>query len=232
MVTNYYLYIIELQDSLSATQDTLSAVYADPSMNKTAYHLHAVLVHQGQASGGHYWAYVRKKREKETMAAVNETEPLEESQEAMQESSDESELTAGGLKEKQEDGGNQDGIKEDREMEVEHTGPSSSETVEKHPVTSTDGLLMTSQTSQSSLEAGQTSVARLLDSEVWLKFNDVSVIEVNWEEVKRESFGSNNYHKSNFISNTSAYCLVYISAEAHEQWEGSGECMMDEWMDG
>ena len=23
-------------------------------------HLHAVLVHQGQASGGHYWAYVRK----------------------------------------------------------------------------------------------------------------------------------------------------------------------------
>ena len=92
-------------------------------------------------------------------------------------------------------------------MEVEHTGPSDSETVEKHPVTSTDGLLMTSQTSQSSLEAGQTSVARLLDSEVWLKFNDVSVIEVNWEEVKRESFGSNNYHKSNFSSNTSAYCL-------------------------
>ena len=93
MVTSYYLYIIELQDSLSATQDTLSAVYADPSMNKTAYHLHAVLVHQGQASGGHYWAYVRKKREKETMSAVNETEPLEEStesREAMQEGSDES----------------------------------------------------------------------------------------------------------------------------------------------
>ena len=85
---------------------------------------------------------------------------------------------------------------------------------------------MTSQTSQSSLEAGQT---RLLDSEVWLKFNDVSVIEVNWEEVKRESFGSNN--KSNFSSNTSAYCLVYISAEAHDQLEGSGKCMMDEWMD-
>ena len=192
-------------------------------MNKTAYHLHAVLVHQGQASGGHYWAYVRKKTEKETMAAVNETEPLEESQEAMQESSDESELPAGGREEKQEDGGSQEGVKEDREMEVEHTGPSGYETVEKHPITSTDSLLMTSQTSQSSLEAGQT---RLLDSEVWLKFNDVSVIEVNWEEVKRESFGSNN--KSNFSSNTSAYCLVYISAEAHDQLEGSGKCMMDE----
>ena len=156
------------------------------------------------------------------MAAVNETEPLEESQEAMQESSDESELPAGGREEKKEDGGNQDGVKEDREMEVEHTDPSGSETIEKHPITSTDSLLMTSQTSQSSLEAGQT---RLLDSEVWLKFNDVSVIEVNWEEVKRESFGSNN--KSNFSSNTSAYCLVYISAEAHDQGEGSGKCMMD-----
>ena len=128
MVTNYYLYIIELQDSLSATQDTLSAVYADPSMNKTVYHLHAVLVHQGQASGGHYWAYVRKKREKETMAAVNETEHLEESTEsweAMQEGSDESKLTAepaGGWEEKQEDRGNQNAVKEDREMEVKYTG--------------------------------------------------------------------------------------------------------------
>ena len=117
-------------------------------------------------------------------------------------------------------------------MEVEHTGTSGSETVEKHSVTSTDSLVMTSPSSQSSLEVNQTSMAGLLDSEVWLKFNDVSVIEVNWEEVKRESFGSNNYHKSNFSSNTSAYCLVYISAEAHDQWEGSSKCMMDEWMDG
>ena len=99
-------------------------------MNKTAYHLHAVLVHQGQGPGCHYWAYVRKKTEKETMAAVNETEPLEESQEAMQESSDESELPAGGREEKQENGRNQDGVKEDREIEVEHTGPSGYETVE------------------------------------------------------------------------------------------------------
>ena len=51
-------------------------------------------------------------------------------------------------------------------MEVEHTSPSSSETVEKYPVTSTDSLLMTSQTSQSSLETGQTSMTGLLDSEV------------------------------------------------------------------
>ena len=29
-------------------------------MKSVAYQLHAVLVHQGQASGGHYWAYVRK----------------------------------------------------------------------------------------------------------------------------------------------------------------------------
>lgn len=30
-------------------------------MKKNAYKLHAVLVHQGQASGGHYWAYVKRR---------------------------------------------------------------------------------------------------------------------------------------------------------------------------
>ena len=45
---------------MSSTESSLSAVYSDEAMNATVYHLHAVLVHQGQASGGHYWAYIRK----------------------------------------------------------------------------------------------------------------------------------------------------------------------------
>lgn len=50
----------ELKESIAITRATLDAVYSDKIMNTTQYHLHAVLVHQGQASGGHYWAYVRK----------------------------------------------------------------------------------------------------------------------------------------------------------------------------
>ena len=50
----------ELQESTSAIRFSLEAVYSDMIMNTTSYHLHTVLVHQGQASGGHYWAYIRK----------------------------------------------------------------------------------------------------------------------------------------------------------------------------
>ena len=54
--------------------------------------------------------------------------------------------------------------------------------------------------------------------EVWLKFNDVSVSEVKWEEVERESYGGKQ--------NTSAYCLVYISDALWKQLEsGEGVCV-------
>ena len=33
-------------------------MYGDEPMKKCPYHLHAVLVHEGQAASGHYWAYV------------------------------------------------------------------------------------------------------------------------------------------------------------------------------
>ena len=45
---------------MSTTEASLNAVYSDGQMNTTVYHLHSVLVHQGQASGGHYWCYIRK----------------------------------------------------------------------------------------------------------------------------------------------------------------------------
>ena len=79
-----------------------------------------------------------------------------------------------------------------------------------------------SQTGQAGSQTGHTgsqtshpgSVQRV-DGEVWLKFNDVSVMEVGWEEVVSESFGGRQ--------NTSAYCLIYISQAAGEQWAGHGE---------
>ena len=51
---------------------------------------------------------------------------------------------------------------------------------------------------------------------VWLKFNDVSVSEVTWSEVQRESVGDCQ-------SNTSAYCLVYLNEMLHEQWLRNGK---------
>lgn len=39
-------------------QQELSKLYADPVMTATPYRLHAVCVHQGDASLGHYWVYV------------------------------------------------------------------------------------------------------------------------------------------------------------------------------
>ena len=42
----------ELEEAIKSTQSTLDGLYGDPIMNSTPYHLHAVLVHQGQASLG------------------------------------------------------------------------------------------------------------------------------------------------------------------------------------
>ena len=50
--------------------------------------------------------------------------------------------------------------------------------------------------------------------DMWLKFNDISVSEVAWEEVARESYGGRQ--------NTSAYCLIYISDALWEQCRNNG----------
>ena len=75
------------------------------------YHLHAVLVHEGQATGGHYWAYVLNHKRN-----------------------------------------------------------------------------------------------------VWLKFNDISVTEVEWQDLERESVGGSG--------NASAYCLMYVDISKQEIFEG------------
>ncbi|KAM6970391.1 ubiquitin carboxyl-terminal hydrolase 25 isoform 2-T2 [Aplochiton taeniatus] len=48
----------DLQGSISRLHRTIELMYADKSMMQVPYRLHAVLVHEGQANAGHYWAYI------------------------------------------------------------------------------------------------------------------------------------------------------------------------------
>ncbi|XP_066477890.1 ubiquitin carboxyl-terminal hydrolase 25 isoform X2 [Tiliqua scincoides] len=48
----------DLQESISRIQRTIELMYTDKSMVQVPYRLHAVLVHEGQANAGHYWAYI------------------------------------------------------------------------------------------------------------------------------------------------------------------------------
>lgn len=48
----------ELQENIGTLEDTINKMYSDEAMTKKPYNLHAVLVHEGQAASGHYWAYI------------------------------------------------------------------------------------------------------------------------------------------------------------------------------
>uniref|UniRef100_A0A8C7RRJ1 Ubiquitin carboxyl-terminal hydrolase 25 n=1 Tax=Oncorhynchus mykiss TaxID=8022 RepID=A0A8C7RRJ1_ONCMY len=48
----------DLQGSISRIHRTTELMYSDKSMMQVPYRLHAVLVHEGQANAGHYWAYI------------------------------------------------------------------------------------------------------------------------------------------------------------------------------
>jgi len=48
----------DLQRQIAQIEERLGAMYSDPELMKCGYRLHAVLVHEGQAASGHYWAYV------------------------------------------------------------------------------------------------------------------------------------------------------------------------------
>ncbi|XP_036391857.1 ubiquitin carboxyl-terminal hydrolase 25-like isoform X3 [Megalops cyprinoides] len=47
-----------LQGSVSRILRIMELMYTDKTMMQVPYRLHAVLVHEGEASSGHYWAYV------------------------------------------------------------------------------------------------------------------------------------------------------------------------------
>ncbi|KAM6400372.1 ubiquitin carboxyl-terminal hydrolase 28 [Rhynochetos jubatus] len=48
----------DLKESISRSELAMEQMYCDPLLQQVPYHLHAVLVHEGQANAGHYWAYV------------------------------------------------------------------------------------------------------------------------------------------------------------------------------
>ncbi|KAE8621850.1 hypothetical protein XENTR_v10004995 [Xenopus tropicalis] len=57
----------DLQDSIGRIHRTIELMYSDKQMNQVPYKLHAVLVHEGQANAGHYWAYIFDHHEKRWM---------------------------------------------------------------------------------------------------------------------------------------------------------------------
>ena len=180
-----------------STEDSLSAVYSDKAMNTVVYHLHAVLVHQGQASGGHYWSYVRKppSLRMETLPVPRHpgsvaAEPLKASLLV----TDSEVAMTGSPAMSTESGGGGGG-----EGEGEGAGGAGAE--EKR-----DG---------GKRQEGERDPKRGGGGGGWLKFNDVSVHEVVWEEVVKESYGGRH--------NTSAYCLIYLSPLLHQTWSTSGE---------
>ena len=203
----------DLQTSISASKATLDAVYSDPMMNKTPYYLHAVMVHQGEASGGHYWAYTRK-HPSLTIPPLTGTS---------------SEQSSGGL------GDTKGKVCTSTPSVAGHTGrtnyhtrletgeiytdaiqsPESMGTGDEITSVSSPCILVGPSTPSSDGQGGMEVEGEETGS-IWTKFNDVSVSEVNWEEVKRESLGGMH-------SNTSAYCLVYIDKRLHENWLSNGE---------
>ncbi|NXJ79259.1 UBP28 hydrolase, partial [Trogon melanurus] len=48
----------DLKESIARTSLSIEQMYCDPLLQQVPYHLHAVLVHEGQANAGHYWAFI------------------------------------------------------------------------------------------------------------------------------------------------------------------------------
>ncbi|KAJ7305374.1 hypothetical protein JRQ81_011328 [Phrynocephalus forsythii] len=51
-------HIADLKTSISLLSEAIDQMYTDAQLQQVPYHLHAVLVHEGQANAGHYWAYI------------------------------------------------------------------------------------------------------------------------------------------------------------------------------
>nr|XP_020649050.1 ubiquitin carboxyl-terminal hydrolase 28 isoform X5 [Pogona vitticeps] len=48
----------DLKNSIALLSEAMGQMYSDAQLQQVPYHLHAVLVHEGQANAGHYWAYI------------------------------------------------------------------------------------------------------------------------------------------------------------------------------
>ncbi|NXL35897.1 UBP28 hydrolase, partial [Glaucidium brasilianum] len=48
----------DLKESIARITLSIEQIYCDPLLQQVPYRLHAVLVHEGQANAGHYWAFI------------------------------------------------------------------------------------------------------------------------------------------------------------------------------
>ena len=235
----------DLLASLVASKVTLSAVYSDPLMNRTPYYLHAVLVHQGEASRGHYWAYTRKHPSLSLFTSPplpppscspSADQPSSQFTHQKHEKTDEvAEVGKRAASDSGTDGGSlpiqaSGTVSYHRQLEtgevcvdvmqslecvvpVDETVMSATQGVagEGMEVEKCSSSLFgaSSPLSTSGGKAGGTGRS-------WIKFNDVSVSEVLWEDVRKESLGGTS-------GNTSAYCLIYLNRELHLDWLDEGE---------
>ncbi|XP_064407430.1 ubiquitin carboxyl-terminal hydrolase 28-like [Halichondria panicea] len=218
----------ELEEAIKSTQSTLDGLYGDPIMNSTPYHLHAVLVHQGQASLGHYWAYVRKSHAcllttpsttvtpsttatpSTTVTPSSVTTPTREKDEPLANTGQYDTMD--------------NSPRSDNDEKISQQAPTDGMEMEggaigvQSDVSTTTGV----QSDESTTTGAQSVVGDVVqsdetlsvgvqsDEDVWLKFNDVSVTEVSWADVQKESYGGSH--------NTSAYCLIYVNKELHQQF--------------
>ncbi|NXF09286.1 UBP28 hydrolase, partial [Smithornis capensis] len=54
----------DLKESIARTNLSIEQMYCDPLLRQVPYRLHAVLVHEGQANAGHYWAFIYNQPQK------------------------------------------------------------------------------------------------------------------------------------------------------------------------
>ena len=192
-------------------------------MNRTSYHLHSVLVHQGQASRGHYWAYVRKKKTKKkaTREMGIQASYLDDEQ-------TEEETKGGGVDKSSSEGKREEGEGHE-DMEVTTTGGDPDVETLSSPLSSCEPSSGPGSVAPPEIKREEeTKRLKEDDEETWLKYNDVSVTTVDWEEVKRESFGGgggggeSSCNSNGTGTNTSAYCLLYVNSEAAKTWREEG----------
>ncbi|NWI97093.1 UBP28 hydrolase, partial [Pitta sordida] len=54
----------DLKESIARINLSIEQMYCDPLLRQVPYRLHAVLVHEGQANAGHYWAFIYNQPQK------------------------------------------------------------------------------------------------------------------------------------------------------------------------
>ena len=261
-----YFFLAELFTTIAAAKTSLEAIYNDPLMKRTPYFLHSVLVHQGEASGGHYWAYTRKHpslslsspqiplskpgySSTPDLRSLNQTETLQQSHAgpSHQEGTgivgrrkSSGDIKASTLLTVNDGKASSDvrGMTYHRQSEtgevcidIAHSMESVLST-EEVVTTESHEILVSGAEKGERMEIEKFYSASSLSVEPpssppsscpstasecsWIKFNDVSVSEVKWEEVRRESLGGTT-------GNTSAYCLVYLNSELRQDWlQGGG----------